>query len=63
MKCFMVYTLGQGILKGKYQYTIYLLFDLFGISCMAIDNFCFIAKQTNAKQTNPNQSNRRSTVQ
>ncbi len=31
----------QGILKGKYHCTIDLLFDWFGISCMATDNFCF----------------------
>ncbi len=32
--------LHQGILKG-YNYTIDLLFDWFGISCMSTDNFCF----------------------
>jgi hypothetical protein len=26
---------------GKYHCTIDLLFDWFGISCMAADNFCF----------------------
>ncbi len=26
---------------GKYQCTIDLLFDWFGISCMTTDNFCF----------------------
>ncbi len=31
----------QGILKGKYQCTIDLLFDWLGISCMTTDNFCF----------------------
>ena len=41
---------------GKYQRTIVLLFDWFGISCMTTDNFLFLF----AKQTNPNQSNRRS---
>ncbi len=31
--------------KGrKYHYTIDLLFDLFGRSCMTTDNFCFICK-------------------
>jgi hypothetical protein len=34
----------QGILKGEYQCTIDLLFDWFGISCMATDNFCFYLK-------------------
>ncbi len=29
----------QGILKG--EYTIDLLFDWFGISCMTTENFCF----------------------
>jgi hypothetical protein len=33
--------LKQGILKGKNQCTIDLLFDWFGISCMTTDNFCF----------------------
>jgi len=32
---------GQGILKGKYNRTIELLFDWFEISCMTTDNFCF----------------------
>ncbi len=27
--------------KGKYHCTVDLLFDLFGISCMTTDNFCF----------------------
>ncbi len=27
--------------RGKYHCTIDLLFDLFGISCMTTDNFCF----------------------
>ncbi len=27
--------------RGKYHCTIDLLFDWFGISCMATDNFCF----------------------
>jgi len=31
----------QGILKGEYHCTIDLLFDWFGISSMATDNFCF----------------------
>jgi hypothetical protein len=26
---------------GKYHCTVHLLFDWFGISCMATDNFCF----------------------
>jgi hypothetical protein len=33
--------LGQGILKGKYHFTIDLLIDWFGIRCMTTDNFCF----------------------
>jgi len=37
---------------GKYHCAIDLLFDWFGISCMATDNFLFLF----AKQTNPNQS-------
>ncbi len=36
--------------------TVDLLFDWFGISCIATDIFLFLF----AKQTNPNQSNRRS---
>jgi len=27
--------------EGKYNCTVDLLFDWFGISCMATDNFCF----------------------
>ncbi len=27
--------------RGKYHYTVDLLFDWFGISCMTTDNFCF----------------------
>ncbi len=38
MKCLR---LEQGILKGKYHWTIDLLFDWFGTSCMTNDNFCF----------------------
>ena len=34
-------TYNQGILNGKHQCTIDLLFDWFGISCMTTDNFCF----------------------
>jgi hypothetical protein len=30
----------QGILKGKYNCTVDLLFDCFGISCITTDNFC-----------------------
>ncbi len=30
----------QGILKGKYHYTIHLLFDWFGISSLNTDNLC-----------------------
>ncbi len=30
-----------GILKGKYDCNIDLLFDSFGISCVTTDNFCF----------------------
>ncbi len=33
--------LNQGILKGKYHYTVDLLFDWFGISCLNTDSFCF----------------------
>jgi hypothetical protein len=33
--------LHQGIQKGEYHYTVDLLFDWFGISCMTINNFCF----------------------
>ncbi len=33
--------LNQWILSGKYNCTIDLLFDWFGISCMKIDNFYF----------------------
>jgi hypothetical protein len=31
----------QGILKGKYNCTVDLLFDWFGISCMTTVDFCF----------------------
>jgi hypothetical protein len=33
--------LEQGILKGEYHCTVYLLFDWFGISCMTTDDFFF----------------------
>ncbi len=36
-----LYMLNQWILSGKYNCTIDLLFDWFGISCMTTDNFCF----------------------
>ncbi len=35
------YAEGREYLKGKYHYTIGLLFDWFGISCMTTDSFCF----------------------
>jgi hypothetical protein len=36
--------------RGKYHCTVDLLFERFGISCMATDNFLFLfAKQTNPK--------------
>jgi hypothetical protein len=35
------YSTGREYLREKYHCTIDLLFDWFGISCMAIDNFCF----------------------
>jgi len=38
-------------LTGKYDCTVDLLFDWFGISCMTTDNFLFLI----SKQTNPNQ--------
>jgi len=42
----------QRILKGgKYQCTVDLLFDWFGISCMTTDNFCFYL-QNRLIQTN-----------
>jgi hypothetical protein len=48
---------GQGILKGKYNRTIDLLFDWFGISCITTDNFCFYL------QNRPIQTSQTSTVQ
>jgi len=37
--------LKSGNTKGwKYHYTVHLLFDLFGNSCMTTDNFCFYLK-------------------
>jgi hypothetical protein len=42
--------LGQGILKGKYHCTIDLLFDWVGMSCMTIDNFCFIYRRDYSKR-------------
>jgi hypothetical protein len=47
-----------GNTKGRSITTVDLLFDWFGISCMATDNFFFFVKQTN-----PNQSNGRSMSQ
>ncbi len=43
--------LGPGNTKeGKYHCTVDLLFDWFGISCVATDNFCFYLQNTNPIQ-------------
>ncbi len=50
------YSTGREYLRGKYHCTISLLFDWFGISCMAIDNFCFYLQnrviQTSKQEVN-----------